>query len=166
VQTVRRKHKEVIQENEVESFLLSISRLRDYALVAFAVASGCRRGEILALETTDINFATGEVSINKSLEETRAGPKVKSTKSEKPRTLALPGWLLPILRQQLQLIGSDKALLGSSYRDESLLFPRRDGTHESPDKVGRRIQSSAQKSWPSHDPSRPTALQCELDVEQ
>ena len=83
--TIKRRHKAVLQEEQLQRFLQSVSRTRDFAVAVFAAASGCRRGEILALQIEDMNFETGEVGIKSSLEETKAGLRVKPTKSEKPR---------------------------------------------------------------------------------
>jgi hypothetical protein len=38
----------------------------------------------------DVDFKTGIMSVSKSLEQTKAGLRVKSTKSEKPRRFAVP----------------------------------------------------------------------------
>lgn len=129
----------MLQEEQLGRFLESISTARDYPLVAFAAASGCRRGEILALQAKDLDLITGEVRINKSLEQTKAGLRVKPTKSEKPRSLTLPKWALPILREHLVMISQEKKLLGSSYQQNDLLFPQRNGAYQTPDKVGGRI---------------------------
>jgi Phage integrase family len=40
-------------------------------LLVTAVSTGCRRGELLALEWRDIDFQTGMISISKSLEQTK-----------------------------------------------------------------------------------------------
>jgi Phage integrase family len=110
------------------------------------VASGCRRGEILALEIGDVNFETGAVHIKSSLEETKAGLRVKATKSEKPRDLTLPDWALPVLREHLTVISYEKQTLGPAYQQNGLLFPDREGSYQSPNKVGNRINYQLQKS--------------------
>ena len=52
---------------------------RLYPFIVLASATGCRRGELLALQWPDLNTATGELSVSKSLEQTKAGLRVKST---------------------------------------------------------------------------------------
>ena len=74
-----------------------------------------------------------------SLEETKTGLRVKSTKSGKPRSFTLPACALPVLEQQLQFMAQDIRLLGSAYQQNGLLFPDRDGTYQSPDRVSDRI---------------------------
>ena len=51
--------------------------------------SGCRRGELLALEWKDINFDAGLMMASKSLEQTKQGLRIKSAKSEEPREIGL-----------------------------------------------------------------------------
>jgi len=65
-----------------------------------AAATGCRRGELLALQWSDLDFETGVLSVSKSLEQTRAsGLRVKSTKSEEAREFDVPEWVLGVLRE-------------------------------------------------------------------
>src|SRR6266498_3216044 len=61
-----------------------------FALVELALASGARRGELLALQWPDIDWATRTLFITKSLEQTAGGLRVKSTKSRKERHFTLP----------------------------------------------------------------------------
>jgi hypothetical protein len=51
------------------------------------------RAELLALQRSDIDDATGMVIISKSLEQLKCGHlRVKSTKSGEPRGFAIPEW--------------------------------------------------------------------------
>jgi integrase len=139
VPSIKRKRKNVLQLEQLEGFLESITSNRDYPLIVFAIASGCRRGEILALRVEDVNFETGEARISDSLEETKTGLRVKSTKSGKPRSFTLPACAFPVLEQQLQFITEDIRSLGSAYQQNGLLFPDREGAYQRPDRVGDRI---------------------------
>lgn len=62
--------------------LLFGARTRLYPFIVLAAGTGCRRGELLALEWPDLNMKTGELVGSKSLEQTKAGLRVKGTKSE------------------------------------------------------------------------------------
>jgi integrase len=146
VPTIRRRNKPTLQEEQLQHFLQSLQGARDYPLVAFAVASGCRRGEILAVRIENLNFETGQVEINSSLEQTTAGLRLKATKSETPRLFTLPQWILPILREHVVVLSHEKQTVGSGYRDHGLLFPDRDGSYQTPDNVGRRINCRLKKA--------------------
>ncbi len=139
VPTIKRKHKDILSEVELGRFLHEISSSRHYALVVFAAASGCRRGEILALRVTDVDLSTGEVRISRSLEETKLGLRLKTTKSEKPRTLTLPAWALLALKEQYSRICMERDQLSSCYQENGLFFPRRDGSYYRPDHLGEQV---------------------------
>jgi len=69
-----------------------VQRLREvcrgdwtFTFVEIALATGARRGELLALTWPDVDYIITTVTISKSLEETKAGLRVKRTKSGKPR---------------------------------------------------------------------------------
>jgi integrase len=68
-----------------------------FPLFVAAAATRCRRGELLALEWQDIDFQTGMMTISKSLEQTKSGLRIKSTKSGKARRFPLPSVALGIL---------------------------------------------------------------------
>lgn len=73
-----------------------------YPFVDLALASGCRRGELLALEWADVNWNDRILSVSKSLEQTSAGIRVKTTKSGKPRLLTLPREAIRVLYAHFQ----------------------------------------------------------------
>ena len=110
---------------------------RLYPFVVLASAAGCRRGELLALQWPDLNMSTGELSVSKSLEQTKAGLRVKSTKSEKPRHFAVPESVLPVLADHRAEQDNDKRLYGPDYQDHDLIFCQPNGAYYSPDRVGR-----------------------------
>jgi len=61
-----------------------------FPFVEVAMATGCRRGELLALRWTDIDWDSRVLSVSRSLEQTAAVLRIKTTKSKKPRHLELP----------------------------------------------------------------------------
>ena len=113
---------------------------RLYPFVVLASATGCRRGELLALQWPDLNKTTGELSVSKSLEQTKAGLRVKSTKSEKPRHFAVPESALPVLADHRAQQDEDKRLFGPDYQDHDLIFCQPNGAYYSPDRVGARVK--------------------------
>ena len=75
----------VLEKEKLERSVRPRPDTRLYPFIVLASATGCRRGELLALAVADLDERTGELSVSKSLEQTKAGLRVKSTKSEKPR---------------------------------------------------------------------------------
>lgn len=84
-----------LNEVQIEVFLQQ-AKLKTpsyYAFFASAIYTGMRRGELLALEWTDIDFKKGKISINKQI---YRGIR-QSTKSGKERIIDVPDILLEIL---------------------------------------------------------------------
>jgi integrase len=76
----------VLDKERLRALLDRARTTRMYAFIVMASATGCRRGELLALEWPNLNEDTGELSVSKSLEQTRAGGlRVKGTKSGEAR---------------------------------------------------------------------------------
>jgi integrase len=81
--------------------LLAAARGKPVAtLVATALGSGCRQGELLALGWEDVDLAAGTLRVRRSLARTRNGFVLKEPKSEASRrTITLPGFALTALRE-------------------------------------------------------------------
>ncbi len=112
---------------------------RLYPLLVVAAATGCRRGELLALLWTDIDFESGVLTVNKSLEQTKAGLRVKSTKSKKSRKFAIPQFALDVLRGHQATQNHDKELFGNDYDDRGYVFCPPEGGRYCPDRVTGRV---------------------------
>jgi integrase len=61
------------------------------AIVAFLIGTGCRRGEMLAVRWSDVDLDTATVKIERSLEQTTAGLRIKSPKTKHGRRLVAIG---------------------------------------------------------------------------
>jgi integrase len=79
----------VVEKDGVTKLLARAQGTRLYPLIVLGLATGARRGELLALQWSDIDFDSGIITVSKSLDQTKAGLRVKSTKSKKPRRFAL-----------------------------------------------------------------------------
>lgn len=88
-----------------------------FALVEVALASGARRGELLALQWTDIDWASKTLNVNKSLEQTAAGLRVKSTKSKKPRRFQLSQGAIAALQFHRDQQQEHRRLFSGDYQD-------------------------------------------------
>jgi len=119
---------------------------RLHALVVLASATGCRRGELLALEWSDLDESTSEINVSKSLEQTKAGLRIKSTKSEEARHFSVPEWALEVLRVHRQEQQRDRQLFGPDYDDHNLVFCQPSGAHYSPDRLGARVVELMRKA--------------------
>lgn len=135
-----KREPEVLDKEKLRALFERARNTRMYPFVVLASATGCRRGELLALQWSDINESTGELSVSKSLEQTKAGGlRVKSTKSEKPRRFSVPECALEVLSKHRAEQERDKELFGSDYQDSNLIFCQPAGAYYSPDRMGARV---------------------------
>jgi integrase len=110
-----------------------------YPIVALALATGMRRGELcgVAWGAVDLNAAT--IRVERSLEETAAGLRFKSPKTRHGyRTISLPASAVELLgnhrRQQIE----QRLMLGlGRLGSDDLVFALPDGSPYPPDKLSR-----------------------------
>jgi integrase len=110
------------------------------------MATGMRRGELLALEWSDLDWERGFLEVSKSLEQTRKGLRVKSTKSGEARRFAIPAEVLEILREAQREQNRQREMYGPDYVNRDLIFARPDGDYYSPDKIGTRIRAAMKRA--------------------
>ena len=119
---------------------------RLYPFVVTAACSGCRRGELLALTWADLDFGTGMMTVSKSLEQTRAGLRVKPTKSGTSRSIGLDDFALDVLTTHRIGQAQDKQACAPAYRPNNLIFCQPNGDFYSPDHVGTRTKVLLRKA--------------------
>ncbi|MDF2678667.1 MAG: XerC3, partial [Bacillota bacterium] len=105
----------------------------------FALFTGARRGEILALKTDDLKNDNSIVRINKSVKRIkvfesekkhRYEVKVTRTKTESSvRENPIPEVLKTELKKLSKLVSEEKLKLGPAYNNNGLLFPSTVGTY-------------------------------------
>jgi integrase len=143
---VPRRRPAVVDRHGFDRLLRMLAGTRLYAPVLVDASTGVRRGELLALEWTDIDFDKGTLEVSKSLEETRQGLRVKSTKSGETRRFSVPHEVLEVLREHRREQDRDREAYGADYAGLNLIFARPDGHYYSPDKFGTRVRSAMQKA--------------------
>jgi integrase len=115
--------------------LEAIRHTTSYWPVLIALATGMRRGEILALRWKNVELDSGTVRVVESLEQTKAGLRFKSTKSEKPRAIPLPRFPLAELRDWKRKQAEALLRLGIGQDPDTLVCPREDGKPKQPDSL-------------------------------
>ena len=117
-----------------------------YPLVNLAAATGARRGELLALKWSDLDFVRNKIAINKTLEEIGRGnertirAKAPKTKSG-TRTLDLPPDSIAVLREHRAKQMQAALAVGVNERN-GLMFPKHPWEpheYESPGSLTRRF---------------------------
>ncbi len=129
-----RKPMTALNEAQTGKLLKSLESTRLYQPVVLAVSTGMRRGEILALQWKEIDFENAQLSVSRSLEQTRKGLNFKTPKTAKSRRrIALPQVTLRMLKAHRMSQTAEKLRLGPAYQDHDLVFPRLDGAPWRPD---------------------------------
>jgi integrase len=101
-------------------------------------ATGCRRGEVLALRWSDIQ--DGRAMVARSLTQTRDVLEFKGTKTEEPRAVSLPASAIAALNGHRKRQDEFRRQFGPDYRvDLDLIFANPDGTPLKPDSISASV---------------------------
>jgi integrase len=111
-----------------------------YWPVLIALATGARRGEILAIRWRNVDLDRGTIRIVESLEQTKTGLRFKSPKTDRARAVTLPSFAVEELRRSKREQAESLLVLGVRQTGDTLVCARRDGeplqpqslTHEFP----------------------------------
>ena len=76
---------EILDADQVTAVLEALKGGSLYPIAALAIASGMRRGELCALQWADIDLDRGVARVERSVEETRAGLRLKQPKTRAGR---------------------------------------------------------------------------------
>lgn len=128
------------QRDELRRFLSSVADDRLYATWLLVATTGLRRGELLGLRWSDLDFNSGRASIRQTL--SSVGGKVtfsspKTTKSR--RSIALDPATLAALHRHRDAQDKERVTWEEVYTDLDLVFCREDGTPLRPDSITRRF---------------------------
>lgn len=106
-----------------------------FPIVAVALATGLRRGEILALQWSDINLSAGTVTVDRSLYRLPSGElHFKKPKTERSqRCVSLPAFALDVLEQHRRSALDRADVLGIEL--SPLVFSELTGKPIDPDKL-------------------------------
>jgi integrase len=134
----------VEQSNQL---LRSLAHTTTYWPVLIALATGMRRGEILALRWGNVDLDRGIVSVVESLEQTRArGLRFKSPKSGKGRSITLPRFAMEELRRRKREQAEALLALGVRQDGRTLVCATQDGSPRSPESFTTRYMEYVAKA--------------------
>jgi integrase len=133
---VERRPITTLTAEQSRQLLTAIKHTTTYWPVLLALATGMRRGEILALRWGNVDLERGAVCVVESLEHTRQGGlRFKSTKTEKARAVTLPQFALDELRRWKLEQAQALLALGVKQGPRTLVCGRQDGEPKQPESL-------------------------------
>ena len=136
----------VLTVEQSKHLLKTISHTTTYWPTLIALTTGMRRGEVLALRWKNVDLEQGTVRVVESLEETKAGIRFKSTKTDKGRAVLLPKFALEELRRWKREQAEKLLQLGVRQTGESLVCGREDGKPKIPNSLTHKFMYFAAKA--------------------
>lgn len=122
----------------------TLDKLRDhpslYPIAALAIGTGARRGEIAALRWSDLDLNAASVRIERALEQTKAGIRVKPPKTKSGRrTVELPPFAVDAIRNHRQAQLELRLKLGlGALPEDAPVFGDYEGNWPSPYSISDR----------------------------
>jgi len=124
---VVRKEMKVWNEQEIDTFLKHFTNPRYRTIVILALATGMRRGEILALKWSDIDWDKKQLAVKRSYVKHYKGHAIQEPKSAAGyRTIALSGQTIKVLRQH-RLWQLEDRLSSPNFVNQDYVFSQRNG---------------------------------------
>lgn len=124
---VERCEMATLTTEESKRLLGALRHTRVYWPALLALATGMRRGEILALRWRHLDLDRGIVRVMESLEQTRMALRFKAPKTNRARAITLPAFAIEQLRR-LRLEQAEELLtIGARLTGDTLLCSRADG---------------------------------------
>jgi integrase len=124
---------------ELQSLRLACRGDWTFGLIELAMATGARRGELLALQWSDLDLLRRTITISKSLEQTRAGLRIKAPKGKKTRSFILPQTAVAALQFLREEQKEHRRLFAGSYQEHDLVFCQPEGSYREPDLVSQVV---------------------------
>jgi integrase len=130
---------EILLPEQIADVLAKLEGHTLFPIVAIALATGLRRGELLGLQWSDIDLDAATLRVERSVEEVKAGLRLKSPKTKRGRrNLKLPAEAVAVLRAHKLQQSKIRLALGMGKSDATtLVFSDVEGELLKPHTVSR-----------------------------
>jgi integrase len=124
----------ILNEEQIVLVLRHLEGRTLRPIVSLLLGTGARRGEALALRWKDIDFETSTVRIERSIEQTKAGLRIKAPKTRHGRrNVSISPWLVAELKAHRVRQQERRLALGQGRATaDDFVFARWDGKMRSP----------------------------------
>lgn len=142
------KRIQFLNPEQARKFLSVLKVTADEALFTLAITTGLRPEELYGLRSKDVNLDSCRLTVNQVLSRTRrrkgeVAPRFVfgQPKTERSRrTIDFPAFVVPALLDQERKLQEMKALAGTRWKENGLLFPSQVGSPADERNVLRRFQ--------------------------
>jgi integrase len=136
---VEQEEIEILSPEQIADVLTKLEGHTLFPIVAVALATGLRRGELLAVQWGDVDLDAATLRVERSVEETRQGLRLKSPKTKRGRrNLKLPAEAVAVLRaHKVQQMEIRLALGMGKTEATTLVFSDVEGDLVKPHSVSR-----------------------------
>lgn len=137
--TVKKKEAEFFELEEVLMIRDALVKqpLKWQALTALYIDTGARRGEILGLKWSDVDFKTNKIQINNNLQYTpeRGIYLEESTKNYEERTISISPEIMRVFYEHKKEQLQQKLERGTFWHDTGFCFTQENGNPMNPDSI-------------------------------
>jgi integrase len=143
---VERREMKTLTIDQAQRLLAVIRPTRVYWPILIALATGARRGEILAVRWRNVDLDRGTLGVVESLEQTKSGLRFKAPKNERARAIALPSFAITELRRLKREQAEHLLALGVRQSDETLVCARADGEPMPPRSLTHEFEKAVRRA--------------------
>ena len=140
-----RREMATLTPEQAQQLLNAIRSTPLYWPVLIALATGARRGEVVALRWRNVDLNHGNIRIAESLERTKAGLRFKPPKSDKGRVVTLPAFAIEELRRRRREQAEELLKLGEGLCAETLVCAQPNGAPISPNVLTNYFSRAAKR---------------------
>lgn len=143
-----------LRRHELIQFLEAAKNDRLYVAMQLCAQTGLRRGEVMGLRWSDIEFDNNKIRVEKTLSTTKGGPYLTSPKTEaSQRRLTLNGELRGLLMSHRIAQMEEAKLAGNKFLDKDFVFSTLTGEPIDPSNFYRSVRRVCRKAGlPEHGP--------------
>lgn len=122
---------EIFTEEELNRLFeaLQAEPLQYKVLIHLALNTSCRRGELVGLKWSDIDFTTGVITISRSNYKLTGDKEIRSkpTKTGRSRKVMIPPYCIEMLRRYKADQAAQRLKLGDFWKGDEWVFTQSDG---------------------------------------